>query len=582
MVIYITGEQHKDLLTRMAERYEWELLVEVTEKISLNTFISNRLQVINSIRYLVIERSCVKENEQQLRDLLDTVLAIWTPQIILIEENLQDNDGEYQKVIYGDNITSLYKYQDNLEENIEYLLKGEKIPAENVYSGTWIGVMSANSGAGCTHVAIHLANYIASQGQSVCYVEANESGDLGAMAPFYEFEQFGDNHYHKDGVDYWHQMIDPEKKFAVLDIGKYSAVKMEMFNQCKIKILITDGKPYRMADALSVLRYTKDDTTRLWLNYIKQEEYEKIHEVYLADVLNPIDCISWHRSMFEDADVIYQELLKIYIPITTKKTSRFSFMIKPETLKGRIRNKKTNLKLQEDNIDKINLENTLLDENITEEERVEEFIETVEDTQEEAVLEGMAHESIGMELKDLEQGNSFMSDPETDYSNSELVSFEDLEQEVFVVESKKKAKRNTRAVKNMLMTLLLIAGIGIVGAGALYIIPIVKEDVFKFVFNNQGQQQEVTELVDQDLNINQDIKISVLEVEGADGYEVSYSTDWEFSEERTVVVEVEIADKAVESLTAGKTYYVRVRAFKFNENGTKVYGEYTEIQKIQT
>lgn len=88
--------------------------------------------------------------------------------------------------------------------------------------------------------------------------------------------------------------------------------------------------------------------------------------------------------------------------------------------------------------------------------------------------------------------------------------------------------------------------------------------------------------MDDDLNINQDIKISVLEMEGADGYEVSYSTDKDFDKKTTVVVEVETADKAVESLTAGKTYYVRVRAFKFNEDGMKVYGEYTDVQKIET
>lgn len=585
MVIYITSEDNKDLLKGMAEQHEWELLTEIMERGSLNTFITDRLQVISSIRYLVIERSCVKENEQQLKDLLDTIRTIWDAQIILLEEELRDEAGEYQKVIYEEYITLLYRYQDNLEENLEFLLKGEKIPVENVYSGTWIGVMSANSGAGCTHIAIDLANFIATAGESVCYVEANESGDLGAMASFYEIEKIEDNHYRRGNIDYWHQMIDPEKKYAVLDIGKYSAAKMEMFNQCKIKILVTDGKPYRMADALSVLRYTKDDSTRLWLNYTKQEEYEKIQEVYLSDVLNPVERISWHGSMFEGADIVYQEVLKGYIPISTKKTSRFSFMIKPDTLKGKRRHNKTNKRLQEENVENSKLENELPDENVIVKESVEEVVETVEvadDTPEDIIREGMSNQSINMLLNNLEQENSFVSDPKTEYSNAEQGFFEDLEQEVFVVEEKKKTKRNTQVVKNMLVALLLLAGIGIASAGALYVIPIVKEDILKFVFNNQEQRQKATELVDQNLNINQDIKISVLEVEGADGYEVSYSTDQEFPEERTVVVEVQTADKAVESLTAGKTYYVRVRAFKFNEDGTKVYGEYTEVQKIET
>lgn len=44
--------------------------------------------------------------------------------------------------------------------------------------GIWIGIMSANNGAGSTALAIGLANYINQYDASVCYVEANESGDL--------------------------------------------------------------------------------------------------------------------------------------------------------------------------------------------------------------------------------------------------------------------------------------------------------------------------------------------------------------------------------------------------------------------
>lgn len=92
------------------------------------------------------------------------------------------------------------------------------------------------------------------------------------------------------------------------------------------------------------------------------------------------------------------------------------------------------------------------------------------------------------------------------------------------------------------------------------------ETVNYFLFNNRESELATTELVDEELNINLDIKISVLEVEGADGYEVSYSTDKDFDKKTIVIVEVETADKAVESLTAGRTYYVRVKAFKYNED----------------
>ncbi len=571
MVIYITSDEKKDLLNGIAKQYDWELLVEVMEKGSLNTFITDRLQVINSIRYLVIERSCIKENEQQLHDLLDTIYAIWSPQIILIEEILQDDDGEYQKVIYRDNITLLYKYQDNLEINIEYLLKGEKIPAENVYSGTWIGVMSAHNGAGCTHVAIDLAHFIAKQNQSVCYVEANESGDLGAMAQFYEFEEVGDNHYYKDGIDYWHQMIDPEKKFAVLDIGKYNAAKMEMFNQCKIKILVSDGKPYRMADAMNVLRYLQDDNVRLWLNYIQEEEYGKICERYLSAISNPVECIQWHKSMFIGEEQLYQDVLQSYIQIAPKRNSKLTFLFKTDVIKDKLQ-KKTEKKMPEVQSDDTEL---MSNSNIVENNQDVSMLTTAVEVQ--ATEVNMVEKEVKDELEEdeIQQDNSF--DAETaEEVVSEVIEddYSDLEQEVIVVD-KPKASSKAKLVKNLILFLIVM------GMGAM-VPTIVKNLNSNQDFSINIPDTQTTELLDENLNINDDIRISVLEVEGADGYEVSYSTDKNFPEERTVIVEVQTADKAVESLTAGKTYYVRVRAFKFNENGTKVYGEYTEVQKIET
>ena len=572
MVIYITSDEKKDLLNRMSKQYDWELLVEVMEKGSLNKFITDRLQVINSIRYLVIERSCIKENEQQLHDLLDTIHAIWSPQIILLEEILQDDDGEYQKVIYQNNITSLYKYQDNIEVNIEYLLKGEKIPAENVYSGTWIGVMSANSGAGCTHVAIDLATFIGSQGQSVCYVEANDSGDLGAMAQFYEFEQVEDNHYRKDGIDYWHQMIDPEKKFAVLDIGKYNAAKMEMFNQCKIKILVSDGKPYRMADAMNVLRYVQDDSVRLWLNYIHEEEFDKINERYLSSVLNPIGRIGWHKNMFHGADALYQEVLQSYIQFVPKKTPKLTFLFKTDVLKDKIQKKVEKKLLEVKSDDAEQMSSADIEENNQDVSMLDDTIQvqTTEVDLAESDVKGQPEENENQQdySCDVKTAEEVVSEAvEDDYS--------DLEQEVIVVDKLKASSKSNKLVKNI-MLLLVVMGMGVM-------VPTVVKN-FKMDWDSSFNtpDTQTTELLDENLNINDDIKISVLEVEGADGYEVSYSTDKEFPEERTVIVEVQTADKAVESLSAGKTYYVRVRAFKFNENGTKVYGEYTEIQKIET
>lgn len=565
MIIYISDEENKKMLNRSAEQYDWELMTEVMDKGSLNLkkFIEKKLQVIANLQYLVMDRSCISESDQELQDVIETIRVIWDTHIILLVEDLTDENGEEQKVIYDEHITYLYKYQDNLAGNIEYLLKGEKIPAEAVYEGIWIGVMSANSGAGATHISIGMANYIRRHGERVCYVEANESGDLSAMADFYEMEAIEENHYRKDGVDYWHQSIDPEKKFAVLDLGKYSSNKLTLFHQCKIKILVTDGKPYRMADALNVLRYIEDENTRLWLNFINSSEaYEKVKEEYLGGIQHVSGMIEWHKDMFLADDILYQEALKDYIHASLGKRSKIAFILNPGRLKGK--KKQINRKKQQP-------VNTALDpiENqgeIWEEEREIIQSEDVSEENSERIPENVPEDvpkEIPKKISDEIPEEDFVSD------------WEEPEQ---LPEIKEKQPQKRRPVRNNLVLFLVMA---VAVSGIWSLVPEMKQIVCHFSFNTPDTEQG-TEVVDDNLNMNPEIKISIQEVEGADGYEVSYSTDKEFDKKTTVVVEVETADKAVESLTAGKTYYVRIRAFKFNEDGTKVYGEYTDVQKIET
>lgn len=574
VIIYISKEENRQMLDQMAEQHEWELLAEAVDRASLNAFITGKLQLIANLRYLVFDRSCISETDRQLSEVVETVHVMWNTKVIMLTEELTDEEGRQQKVIYGEQITFLYKYQDDLVRKLEYLLNGEKIPEEELYEGVWIGVISANSGAGATHVSMGLANYIRQHGESVCYVEANESGDLGAMAAFYGLEQVEENHYRKDGIDYWHQSIDSNQRFAVLDLGKYSGMKSELFKQCRLKILVADGKPYRMADALTVLRYIDDEAAKLWLNFSNPEEYERVRETYLDVIKHETGRIEWHGDMFQGEDPLYQQVMREYID-TDADNRRVSFLISGDKLRGLLKRKPKEKLIKDDNV-------------IDPEEQEEAISIPSEDWKTDEIVEEdeFPGESV---FDDMEESRETLELPEPDDEfNQDILSDDDEKQqeerdmggasdEGFREEDGRDGRDKRQTVNTYMIWLFFV----IIAVYAATGIPI-KKAVDHFFFNNQDSGQAATELVDEELNINPDIKISVLEVEGADGYEVSYSTDKDFDKKKTVVVEVETADKAVESLTAGKTYYVRVRAFKFNEDGTKVYGEYTEVQKIET
>lgn len=73
--------------------------------------------------------------------------------------------------------------------------------------------------------------------------------------------------------------------------------------------------------------------------------------------------------------------------------------------------------------------------------------------------------------------------------------------------------------------------------------------------------------------------VSIKSVSGAKGYEITYSTSSKFTGAKKKV----ITGKSVNigSLSKGKTYYVKVRAYKLDSTGAKVYGKYSKTVKVQ-
>ena len=534
MIIYICDEEHADTLRDITDSHEWDMTDDQLRGNSLSDYISERLQFITNLTYLIIDRTQITDSEKELNETIETLKCMYELQVIVLETDLVDEEGDHRNVVYRQWYTSLLLSDDHMWKNLECLLLGQSIPEELEREGIWIGVMSSNSGAGATAFSVGLAEYIYQYDASVCYVEANESGDLAALAGYYEIEKVEENHYQRNGMDYWHQSIDQTKKYVVIDLGRYTANKLKVLEQCTVKVLITDSKPYRMADAWNVYRYINDEKTRVCLNYGNKEVYQKIRDQYFNHIPYVLGMSSEHYNLFDTRDPVYTVLMQGYLHL--EEQSRFAFMVSPAKLKN-LWKKRKNSKAAND---KMIGDEDLPDKNMDEEQACED--------QEDSIESVMEEDDSSVEIEEI----PIM-----------------IEENTF----------DSKSGKKHISTMLLI--LGIIGTGTIGVLAgsLIKEHNM-FSFTNQQTQTDT--MIDEDLNINPDIKISVLEVEGADGYEVSYSTDKDFPKERTVVVEVETADKAVESLAADKTYYVRVRAYKVREDGTKVYGEYTDVQKIHT
>lgn len=78
------------------------------------------------------------------------------------------------------------------------------------------------------------------------------------------------------------------------------------------------------------------------------------------------------------------------------------------------------------------------------------------------------------------------------------------------------------------------------------------------------------------------VKVSWKNTKNVSGYEISYSTSKKFSKKTTKKKNVTSAKKTVsiKKLKKGKTYYVRVRAYKMIDHN-KVYSKYSSVKKVK-
>ena len=70
--------------------------------------------------------------------------------------------------------------------------------------------------------------------------------------------------------------------------------------------------------------------------------------------------------------------------------------------------------------------------------------------------------------------------------------------------------------------------------------------------------------------------------QNADGYQVRYAANKNFKSYRSKSISKgSITSTTLKNLKKGKSYYVKVRAYKLDENGKKIYGTFSRVKKIK-
>lgn len=82
---------------------------------------------------------------------------------------------------------------------------------------------------------------------------------------------------------------------------------------------------------------------------------------------------------------------------------------------------------------------------------------------------------------------------------------------------------------------------------------------------------------------NQTLKVTAQKVSGADGYEIYVSPNQKFKKKNRVIVETSAKKRSasIAYTLTGKYAYVKIRAYRLDSAGKRVYGKFSAVKKVQ-
>ena len=303
MVLYIRSA---DVLCKLPEiedlytkEYEYADMLQV--------FRTDILQYLNRVSHIIVDGNAVNRNTwEDAADLLQTMQKI--PVLLIL------NDPDIQET-YMD--CGTYHILNMAHKDIHSMIQDWMKNRLAGLSHTWIAVAGLTSGCGVTSVAMHLAAYIRQQDQDVSVTECADV--FGLLAAHYQWDLIAEDSYQWGGVLYNRNQIDEDAEYTIFDLGVLGD-NLTIWEQCQIRILVVDGKPYRMQNLPEQLKRLREMSGDMILafSFVPDTEKPLLRKQYTSEHVK-VWFVPLEPDLFQTS-YDYQDLVDGYIePVTVDK-----------------------------------------------------------------------------------------------------------------------------------------------------------------------------------------------------------------------------------------------------------------------
>lgn len=306
MILYLTDEDHKNNLDWIDE----DVQVKVYKEPDMAIKMRKELPYMAAVRACIVEGTGI--DQATWPDAVSLLQAARQTPLLLLD----DLPEEPEVWIQGDGYLLLNRAHKDIREELTKWLAGEDVLKKH----TWIAVAGLTPSVGTTSLAMHLAEYIAGTGRQAAVTELSHL--FPELAEAYGWQAVDDTGWIFGGVHFNSGQIE-DTPYTVFDLGLIGEKQYAMMSRCEIKILVADGKPYRLHDLDKRLAELQELPGKIWLvfNFVPEQEQARLKQHYSNDQVSV-----WFAPYAPDllaTDIRYQELLTGYVtPPETKKKKK--------------------------------------------------------------------------------------------------------------------------------------------------------------------------------------------------------------------------------------------------------------------
>ncbi|MFD1130685.1 hypothetical protein [Paenibacillus sp. PDC88] len=227
------------------------------------------------------------------------------------------------------------KKQKNLDvirtEELDFapvLQKNAKRKKERFVGTAVIAVTGVKSGVGCTHTAIMLANYLASENYPVLLIEANDSNDFVEIEAAYEGIDnptiLKNPTFTIDGVRYAKSVKDLKLyhyhsgnyAFIIIDMGAYQeSYCYEEFLRANISIVVGSGSEWKQKDIMNFFEEQIDLDQSRWKLCVPMASKQTVDDIRKKLPKRKIHSLPFQTDPYQKDKVVnstLEEILKLH------------------------------------------------------------------------------------------------------------------------------------------------------------------------------------------------------------------------------------------------------------------------------